>query len=73
MVDADEEKGRSESVEVFFAGSTIRALGNKCNSNSSSNLKTALYDNCLYEVVNSQNNNNLYSKPVKKCPIVTDM
>ncbi|VDN25211.1 unnamed protein product [Gongylonema pulchrum] len=73
MVDADEEEGRSESVEVFFAGSTIRALDSKCNSNSSSNLKTALYDNCMYEVVNSQNNNNLYSKPVKKCPIVTDM
>lgn len=75
-MDADERENCSESVEIFFTGSTIQACHNDISSSSrklSTSLRTGFYDNCCYEIARSDKTENFRIKGIKNSPIVTDI
>lgn len=67
VIDANEDESCSESVDVFFDGNNVRSVDNrkKCDSQ-----QTGVYDNCIYEMTNSER---FGKKTMKMSPIVTDM
>ncbi|CAG9536327.1 unnamed protein product [Cercopithifilaria johnstoni] len=76
LVDADENENHSESVEIFFTDSTIRAYHNdnlSAPQKLSTSLRNGFYDNCCYEIARSDNKEKCHFKEIKKSPIVTDM
>lgn len=77
MIDADENENYSESVEIFFTGSTIQAYHGDIPSSSprklSTSLRTGFYDNCCYEIARSDTKENFHITEIKKSLIVTDM
>uniref|UniRef100_A0A0N5AC49 CRIB domain-containing protein n=1 Tax=Syphacia muris TaxID=451379 RepID=A0A0N5AC49_9BILA len=72
MVTANGDQDNSESVEVFFAGTTFRPINGNSSSITSNtpDYNEAGYDNALYELANRKYE---YTKPVKKRIAVTDM
>uniref|UniRef100_A0A2K6VL71 CRIB domain-containing protein n=1 Tax=Onchocerca volvulus TaxID=6282 RepID=A0A2K6VL71_ONCVO len=76
LIDADKNENRSESIEIFFAGSTIQACHNNTSLSSqkiSTSLQTGLYDNCCYEIARSDKTKKFHVKRIKNDPIVSNL
>uniref|UniRef100_A0A915Q1I1 CRIB domain-containing protein n=1 Tax=Setaria digitata TaxID=48799 RepID=A0A915Q1I1_9BILA len=74
LVDANENENHSESVEIFFSDSTIRAFHNSKPSQPemSTSLQAVLRDNSDYQIARNDKTKRTNVK-IRNSPIVTDI